>query len=62
MDCIVRGVAKSRTQLSDFHFHSEQESEMQYLDAISKTTMISVHVQCKPFNIMVIQGCVCPDK
>ena len=21
MDCIVRGVAKSRTQLSDFHFH-----------------------------------------
>ena len=21
MDCIVRGVAKSQTQLSDFHFH-----------------------------------------
>ena len=21
MDCIVHGVAKSRTQLSDFHFH-----------------------------------------
>ena len=21
MDCIVRGVAKSRTRLSDFHFH-----------------------------------------
>ena len=23
MDCIVHGVAKSRTQLSDFHFHEE---------------------------------------
>ena len=22
MDCIVHGVAKSQTQLSDFHFHS----------------------------------------
>ena len=21
MDCIVHGIAKSRTQLSDFHFH-----------------------------------------
>ena len=21
MDCIIRGVAKSRTRLSDFHFH-----------------------------------------
>ena len=28
---------------------------MQYLDATSKTTMISVHFQGKPFNIMVIQ-------
>ena len=28
---------------------------MQYLDAISKTTMISVLFQGKPFNIMVIQ-------
>ena len=24
MDCIVHGVTKSRTQLSDFHFHSHQ--------------------------------------
>ena len=30
---------------------------MQYLDAISKTTMISVHLQGKPFNITVIQVC-----
>ena len=28
---------------------------MQYLDAISKTTDISVHFQGKPFNITVIQ-------
>ena len=28
---------------------------MQYLDAISKTTMISVHFRGKPFNITVIQ-------
>ena len=28
---------------------------MQYLDAISKMTMISVHFQGKPFNITVIQ-------
>ena len=28
---------------------------MQYLDAISKTTMISVHFQDKPFSITVIQ-------
>ena len=29
---------------------------MQYLDAISKMTMISVRFQGKPFNIMVIQA------
>ena len=29
---------------------------MQYLDAISKMTMISVHFQDKPFNITVIQA------
>ena len=28
---------------------------MQYLGAISKKTVISVHFQGKPFNIMVIQ-------
>ena len=26
MDCIVHGVTKSRTQLSDFHFHFPKES------------------------------------
>ena len=34
-----------------------KESEMQYLDAISKMTMISVHFQGKPFNITVVQVC-----
>ena len=34
--------------------HSQQESKMQYSDAISKT-MISVSFQGKPFNITVIQ-------
>ena len=35
---------------------STKESEMQYLDAISKTTeWISVRFQGKPFNITVIQ-------
>ena len=29
---------------------------MQYLDAVSKMTMISVHFQGKPFNITVIQA------
>jgi len=24
MDCIVHGVAKSQTQLSDFHFHNKE--------------------------------------
>ena len=35
---------------------STEESEMQYLDAISKMTMISVRLQDKPFNITVIQA------
>ena len=25
MDCIVHGVTKSRTQLSDFHFHNSKQ-------------------------------------
>ena len=35
---------------------ANKESEIQYLDAISKNDrMISVHFQGKPFNIMVTQ-------
>ena len=34
MDCVVHGVAKSRTQLSDFHFHfSCLEAECRRIDA-----------------------------
>ena len=41
----------------------KKESEMKYLDAISKNDrMISVHFQGKPFNITVIQVYVCPDQ
>ena len=29
---------------------------MQYLDAISRTTVLSLHLQGQPFNIMVIQA------
>ena len=36
--------------------HSQQESKMQYLGAVSKNDrMISVHFQGKPFNTTVIQ-------
>ena len=35
---------------------STKESKMQYLDTISKMTMISVRFQGKPFNITVIQA------
>ena len=31
MDCIVHGVAKSRTQLSDFHFYFKRKTEMNTL-------------------------------
>ena len=36
-------------------FRSTKESEMQYLDAISKTTECSVCFQGKPFNITAFQ-------
>ena len=44
---------------------STEESEMQYLNAISKITeMISLHLQGKPFNTMVIPMVllVCPNQ
>ena len=34
---------------------STEESEMQFLGAVSKMTVLSVHFQGKPFNIKVIQ-------
>ena len=35
--------------------YSTEESEMQFLGAVSKMTVLSVHFQGKPFNIKVIQ-------
>ena len=35
--------------------HTQQESEMQYLDTVSKMREWSLHFQGKPFNITVIQ-------
>ena len=35
--------------------HNQQESEMQYLDAVSKTIKWSLHFQGKPFSIILIQ-------
>ena len=35
MDCIVRGVSKSRTQLSDFRFHCGEAGECPSLQGIS---------------------------
>ena len=53
---IFTTVGKNTLEEMDQPTWSKKESEMQYLDAISKTTrMISVHFQGKPFNITVIQ-------
>ena len=50
-------MGKNHLEESDlFPSESTKESEMQYLDAISKNDrMISVCFQGKPFNITVIQ-------
>ena len=44
MDCIVHGVAKSQTQLSDFHFHQysgKLEKKSPYLAKIIKWCLLS---------------------
>ena len=33
-DCIVQGVAKSRTRLSDFHFHFPMNQQMHFRDQL----------------------------
>ena len=45
MDCIVHGVAKSRTRLSDFHFHLENTK----LHIVS--LYIIVKILSRSFNI-----------
>ena len=41
-DCIVHGVAKSRTQLSDFHFHFPQRQKSMSLLCLSKLSLSQV--------------------
>ena len=52
MDCIVHGVAKSQTQLSDFHFTSVELNNRQEVDPLSKLLEMSPEafsIQCLPF-------------
>ena len=51
----ILSTAVGKNLLEESSPHSQQESKMQFFDAISKVTMISVHFQGKPFNITVIQ-------
>ena len=43
MDCIVHGVAKSRTRLSDFHFHSTDTLRFSYGNPKGSSGLPSVH-------------------
>ena len=52
MDCIVHGVSKSQTQLSNFHFTSVELDNRQEVDPLSKLLEISPEafsIQCLPF-------------
>ena len=40
MDCIVHGVAKSRTPLSDFHFHFHHILALEQLCEVSKACIV----------------------
>ena len=42
MDCISHGVTKSRTQLSDFHFHFPQRQKSMSLLCLSKLSLSQV--------------------
>ena len=43
MDCIVYGVAKSRTRLSDFHFHFSQTLALESLGGPVETQIPGPH-------------------
>ena len=47
MDCIVRGVAKSQTRLSDLHFHIKGERKNQVSETASLRSSPSGDVQGK---------------
>ena len=55
MTIIYTTAGRNPSEEMEWPSWSTKESKMQYLDAISKTTMISVRFQGKPFNITVIQ-------
>ena len=55
MTIISTSVAKNPLEEMGYPSWSTKESEMQYLDAISKMTEWSLRFQGKPFNITVIQ-------
>ena len=55
MTIISTTVGKNPSEEMEWPSWSTKESEMQYLDAISKTTEWSVCFQGKPFIILIIQ-------
>ena len=55
MTIISTTVGRNPSEEMEWSSWSTEESKMQYLDAISKTTEWSLRFQGKPFNITVIQ-------
>ena len=54
MDCIVHGVAKSQTQLSDFHFHFNMKSSFkQIYSEIFQLLIVPMKV-CKIQSILFV--------
>ena len=61
MDCVVHGVAKSQTQLSDFHFHPNSYIEVLTLstsecDCIGCRTFKEVKILRPPFGVLIQYG------
>ena len=54
MTIISTTVGRNPLEEMEWPSQSTKELEMQYLDAVSKTTDWSVHFQGKPFNITEI--------
>ena len=50
MDCIVCGVEKSQTRLSDFHFHFSQQKLIQHCKAIMCLVSQSCPTLCNPMD------------
>ena len=56
MTIISTTVVRNPLEEMEYPSWSTKESEMQFLDAIKKWRMISIHFQGKPFNTTVIQS------